>query len=61
MPSRRWRIFLNVTLSLARLQRRYTFKHFPYPLVFDVVDDIVRVLVLRHQKRHPDYWLKRKW
>ena len=46
---------------IGQFYRRYTFKHFPYHLVFDVMGNVVRVLVVRHHKRHPDYGLKRKW
>ena len=46
---------------IGPLHRRYTFKQFPYHLVFDVIGNDVRVLVIRHHKRHPDYGLKRTW
>jgi plasmid stabilization system protein ParE len=46
---------------IGPLHRRYTFKHFPYHLVFDVVVNVVQVLALLHHKRHPHFGLKRKW
>ena len=41
--------------------RRYAFQQFPYHLVFDTIGNDIRVLVLRHHKRHPDYGFKRRW
>lgn len=41
--------------------RRLNFKRFPYHLVFDLADDVVRVLVIRHHRRHPDHGMRRRW
>ena len=41
--------------------RRYNFDKFPYHLIFDIQGDRVRLLVLRHHKRHPAFGLKRRW
>jgi plasmid stabilization system protein ParE len=40
--------------------RRANFSSFPYHLLFRETADGVRVLVLRHHRRHPDYGLARK-
>lgn len=41
--------------------RRYNFDKFPYHVIFDIQGDNVRLLVLRHHKRHPAFGLKRRW
>ncbi|WP_035614616.1 type II toxin-antitoxin system RelE/ParE family toxin [Haloferula sp. BvORR071] len=41
--------------------RRASFKNFPYHFVFEEELGRVRFLVLRHDKRHPIYGLRRKW
>ena len=33
--------------------RRANLQHFPYHFLFRVVDDVVRILVVRHHSRHP--------
>jgi plasmid stabilization system protein ParE len=40
--------------------RRANFRSFPYHLLFRETAEGVRVLVLRHHRRHPDYGLGRK-
>ena len=40
--------------------RRANFPSFPYHLIFRETVDGVRVLVLRHHRRHPDYGLSRE-
>jgi len=57
-------------LDAARCPRRYHFfkadlrrvnlKRFPYHFLFRVVGDCVRILVIRHHRRHPDYGLERE-
>jgi len=42
-------------------RRRCDLAKFPYHLVFEVRDDEVFVTVLRHNKRHPEFGLRRKW
>jgi toxin ParE1/3/4 len=39
--------------------RRANFQRFPYHLLYDVTADHVRVMLLRHNKRNPQYGLKR--
>ena len=39
--------------------RRANLKRFPYHFLFRVVGDCVRILVVRHHRRHPDYGLER--
>ena len=41
--------------------RRSLMNRFPYVLYFRVVDDnVLRVTVVKHQRRHPDHGLQRK-
>ena len=40
--------------------RRYLLKHFPYQIDYEIVDaDTVKILVIGHQRRHPDFGLDR--
>lgn len=40
--------------------RRANFKRFPYHLLYEVAEDTIFLVVLRHDRRHPDYGLKRR-
>jgi plasmid stabilization system protein ParE len=40
--------------------RRANLKRFPYHFLFRVIRDSVRVLVVRHHRRHPSLGLKRQ-
>lgn len=40
--------------------RRANLKRFPYHFLFRVVSEGIRVTVVRHNKRHPDYGLTRR-
>jgi len=41
--------------------RRALMKRFPYVIYFRVpANDVLRVMVVKHQRRHPDYGLSRK-
>ncbi len=40
--------------------RRVNLKQFPYHFLFRVVGDVVRVLVVRHNRRHPSFGLHRR-
>ncbi|HYG36880.1 MAG TPA: type II toxin-antitoxin system RelE/ParE family toxin [Clostridia bacterium] len=40
--------------------RRANMRHFPYHLLFRVKSGSVRVIVVRHNKRHPSYGTGRK-
>lgn len=40
--------------------RRCPVKRFPYSLYFRVRDKTVRILVVKHHSRHPDYWKPRE-
>jgi len=39
--------------------RRVNFKKYPYHILFDIEDDQILLLVLRHDQRHPDYGIER--
>jgi toxin ParE1/3/4 len=43
--------------------RRANLKRFPYHLVYETIDssDLIRVLVVRHDRRHPSFGLNRRW
>ena len=42
-------------------KRRALMKRFPYVIIFRIVDDsVVRVLVIKHERRHPSYGMYRK-
>lgn len=52
MPSR-WMIVRGDT-------RRALMKRFPYAILFRVVDDtVIRVTVIKHERRHPSYGISR--
>lgn len=44
---------------LKRGARRLLVRRFPYLIIYRVVSDGVLVLAVGHQRRHPDFWLKR--
>jgi plasmid stabilization system protein ParE len=47
--------------SVSDVLRRANFRGFPYHLLFRVTDaDEVRILVLRHHSRHPEYGMGRE-
>lgn len=39
--------------------RRANFRKFPYHLLYEVDDDAIFLVVLRHDKRHPNYGIDR--
>lgn len=40
--------------------RRASFRRFPFHLLYAVVDDTIFLVVLRHDRRHPNFGLKRR-
>jgi len=40
--------------------RRVNLQRFPYHFWFRIVDDVVRILVVRHHSRHPSFGLSRR-
>ena len=40
--------------------RRANLQRFPYPFLFRIVGDAVRVLVVRHHRRHPSFGMTRR-
>ncbi len=40
--------------------RRANLKRFPYHFLYDVQPSSIRILIVRHHKRHPDLGLDRK-
>jgi hypothetical protein len=40
--------------------RRANFQKFPYHLLFEVSDDTIFLVVLRHDRRHPNFGLNRR-
>jgi plasmid stabilization system protein ParE len=45
----RWRI-------LEKDIRRFVMRRFPYSILYRVEGEVVRILVVKHHSRHPDYW-----
>ncbi len=45
---------------IERDLRRANLKRFPYHFLFRVVGDSIRVLVIRHHRRHPTFGLERR-
>jgi toxin ParE1/3/4 len=45
--------------SLSGEHRCYPLRRFPYSLVYHVISEEVRVLVVGHQHRRPGYWRNR--
>jgi plasmid stabilization system protein ParE len=39
--------------------RRYLMRRFPYGIYYRAVDEELRILVVKHHSRHPDYWRHR--
>lgn len=39
--------------------RRFLLKRFPFALPYLVLEDLVVVLAIAHERRQPQYWLKR--
>ena len=36
--------------------RRYLMPRFPYAIYYSVTTGHIRILALKHHRRHPDYW-----
>jgi len=41
--------------------RRVALRSFPYHMLFEERRETIRFLVLRHDKRHPSFGLRRRW
>jgi plasmid stabilization system protein ParE len=39
--------------------RRYVMRRFPYGIYYRIDGDDLRILVVKHHSRHPDYWTYR--
>ena len=39
--------------------RRFVLRRFPYTLIYSVSTEVLRVEVVAHQRRRPDYWRSR--
>ena len=39
--------------------RRYIMSRFPYAIYYRILPDAVRVLAIKHHRRHPEYWRDR--
>ena len=39
--------------------RRYHLRHFPYTVMYEVIDRQVTVFAIAHQRRRPGYWQDR--
>ncbi len=47
-------------MKIKNNMRKALLKRFPYVIYFKQKKEIIRVLVLKHQRRHPSYGLNRK-
>ncbi|MEI6561510.1 MAG: type II toxin-antitoxin system RelE/ParE family toxin [Verrucomicrobiota bacterium] len=47
-----------VTNAPCKLQR-FLMARFPYGIYYRVMGDELRILVVKHHSRHPDYWKNR--
>ena len=45
--------------ALDKNVRKVFLKQFPYSLTFEIDDETLYVFVVKHQKRHPDYGMRR--
>ena len=45
---------------VGREFRRINLQRFPYHVLYDARSDSIRVMIVRHNKRHPDYGMERK-
>ncbi len=65
-----WRELDSVLVAIERNPRSYhfdscglrraNFKKFPYHLLYDVEDDAIFLVVLRHDRRQPNYGIARR-
>lgn len=39
--------------------RRHTMRRFPFGIYYRILPDELRILVVKHHSRHPDYWRHR--
>lgn len=39
--------------------RRFVLNRFPYKLLYALEGEIILIVALMHQHRHPDYWVER--
>jgi plasmid stabilization system protein ParE len=46
--------------SIDKGFRRANLKRFPHHLLYEIRDEAIRVMVVRHNKRHPEFGLQRK-
>jgi plasmid stabilization system protein ParE len=40
--------------------RRYLAGRFPFGIYYRVEGEVIRILAVKHHRRHPDYWRKRR-
>ena len=41
--------------------RRVNLSRFPFHFLYELLDDRIRIIVVRHHKRSPSFGTKRKW
>ena len=39
--------------------RRYPLPRFPFAIYYRILPDHLRILAIKHHRRHPDYWRER--
>ena len=40
--------------------RKCSFRRFPYDLYFRISNNVIRIVIVKHNRRHPDHGLERK-
>lgn len=55
-------LLANPQLGAARRNglRQYSFRRFPYHVIYQISGDELRIIAVAHQRRAPGYWLGRK-
>lgn len=39
--------------------RKYTFKHFPYKLIYRIIETRIEIIAVAHDRRQSNYWANR--
>lgn len=45
---------------LTKTDRRVLLNSFPFWIIYEVSEELLTVIAVMHQRRHPDYWKSRK-
>ncbi len=56
----RIRAYPDAAAEVAGGIRKLVLARFPYALVYEIRDDVIRILAVAHQRKRPYYWRGRK-